>query len=306
MGDPGLTTPLQFGPAETANAEELIVMALREDLAEAGDLTCQSMIDETAVGTVRIVAREVGVLSGMPIARQVFAQLDATVQLTDHLSDGSELMAGSVVASLTGPLRSLLSGERTALNFLTRMSGVASLAAKFVAATEGTSARILDTRKTLPGWRMLDKYAVRCGGATNHRIGLFDGIIIKDNHLAAWLQTRPGATLADAVHATREHLAAVDVSVPIEVEVDTLDQLRDVLTGAPDRVLLDNMDVETLAAAVAIRNELAAKVELEASGGVTLETVPSIAASGVDFISAGALTHSAPALDLAFDWGGAV
>lgn len=294
-----------YGPAESANAAALIAMALREDLADTGDLTCQSMIDEAAVGTVQIVAREAGVLSGMPIARQVFAQLDENVKLTEHLADGSDLTAGSVVASLTGPLRSLLSGERTALNFLTRMSGVASLAAKFVAATAGTSAKILDTRKTLPGWRMLDKYAVRCGGATNHRIGLYDGIIIKDNHLAAWSQTRPGATLADAVRATREHLAAVDVSVPIEVEVDTLAQLRDVLTGGPDRILLDNMDVETLAEAVAIRNELAPHVELEGSGGVALETVPSIAASGVDFISAGALTHSAPALDLAFDWGGA-
>lgn len=182
------------------------------------------------------------------------------------------------------------------LNFMTHLSGIATLTRRFVDAVRGTRAEVLDTRKTLPGWRLLEKYAVRCGGGTNHRMGLYDGVLIKDNHLAAWTESD---SIAAAVETARQRSPA---GVSIEVEVDTLDQLSDALRGGPDIVLLDNMDVATLRQAVNIRDHTAPRVLLEASGGVTLETVAAIAQTGVERISVGGLTHSAPALDLAFDW----
>jgi nicotinate-nucleotide pyrophosphorylase (carboxylating) len=214
--------------------------------------------------------------------------------------DGSVLQPGQVVAHLSGPLRALLTGERTALNFLLRLSGVATLTSQYVAQVAGTRAGVYDTRKTFPGWRLLDKYAVRAGGGRNHRMGLYDQVLIKDNHLAGW-QTLPGEhSLPGAVRRCRE----LYPQLVVEIEVDTLTQLQQVLPARPDIVLLDNMSPQQLAEGVALRDRLAPAVELEASGGVSLRTVGAIAQTGVERISVGGLTHSARALDLAFDWEG--
>lgn len=289
---------LTFRAPERLAADRLIELALGEDLAAAGDITTAALVAPNERGTVHIVARQPGVLAGLPIVEQVFARLDAAVVVENRLEDGARLERGTVVACLRGPQRPLLTGERTALNFLTHLSGVATLTRRFADLVAGTHAGIYDTRKTLPGWRLLEKYAVRAGGGRNHRVGLYDMVLIKDNHLAGW-RAATGRTIAQAVAAAREHTGG---TVRIEVEVDSLDQLRDALHGRPDIILLDNMDCPMLAAAVALRNEAAPQVELEASGGVTLETVAAIARTGVERISAGALTHSAVALDLAFDW----
>jgi nicotinate-nucleotide pyrophosphorylase (carboxylating) len=271
-------------------------MALMEDLGDRGDLTCQALIPPSRRAEVNVVARKPGVLAGSPIGRMVFAQLDRDIEWAAAKSDGDRLQPGDVVATVSGPLNALLVGERTMLNFMTHLSGVASLTAQFVERIAGTRAVILDTRKTLPGYRRLEKYSVRCGGGTNHRMGLFDGVLIKDNHLAAWTAN---ASIAAAVKTAREKSPP---GVSIEVEVDSLDQLRDALQGGPDIVLLDNMPPAMLREAVAIRDAARQSVLLEASGGVTLETVRAVAETGVERISIGGLTHSAPALDLAFDW----
>jgi nicotinate-nucleotide pyrophosphorylase (carboxylating) len=322
---------LALSPEEREAALRLVDLALAEDLGTAGDLTSQALIPAEMRGTVNVVARAEGILAGAPVAQLVFERLDRAVTWHSRLQDGDRLTRGAVIATVSGPLRSLLTGERTALNFLMRLSGVATLTRKFVDAVAGTKAVILDTRKTLPGWRRLEKYAVRAGGGTNHRMGLGDGCLIKDNHLAAWRTDNPGSTIAEAVAVARR---SVPPSVSVEVEVDTVEQLTDALTGGPDTVqpdivLLDNMNVEKLRECVALRNKLAPNVLLEASGGIRLVgqaaslPVPStsntpvtsnpgkmqagssphdIAATGVERISVGALTHSAPALDLAFDW----
>lgn len=289
----------RFEDPERLAAEELIRLALAEDLGEAGDLTCNALVAADERAEVLVVAREAGVLAGGPVAKLVFETLDSDVEWRPEVADGSKLNRGMVVAKVVGPLRSLLTGERTALNFLQHLSGVATLTRKFVEAVAGTRAVILDTRKTIPGWRALEKYAVRAGGGTNHRLGLYDGCLIKDNHLAAWSEWRKGASLADAVREARRKVAK---GISVEIEVDTLEQLADALEGAPDIVLLDNMNTNLLRQAVTLRNERAPNVLLEASGGVTLETVAEIAKTGVERISSGALTHSARALDLAFDW----
>ena len=285
-----------FGTSEQTAAETLIALALAEDLSSVGDLTCAALIRPDEQAAVQVVARKDGILSGSPIGRRVFARLDPSVRWKTHQRDGEHVTAGSAVATVIGPLRSLLIGERTMLNFMTHLSGIATLTRRFVDAVRGTRAEILDTRKTLPGWRLLEKYAVRCGGGTNHRMGLYDGVLIKDNHLAAWTESD---SIAAAVETARQRSPA---GISIEVEVDTLDQLTDALRGGPDIVLLDNMDVATLRQAVNMRDHTAPRVLLEASGGVTLETVAAIAQTGVERISVGGLTHSAPALDLAFDW----
>lgn len=292
-------TPPSLTSAERSAAEALIRLALAEDLGAAGDVTTRALIGERETATVRIVARQAGVLAGLPVARQVFETVDPAVQWTNTLTDGALLQPGNVVADLTGSLRSLLTGERTALNFLTHLSGIASLTRRYVTSVAGTRAGIYDTRKTLPGWRLLEKYAVRAGGGHNHRVGLYDMVLIKDNHLAGWKASGANHTIAGAVRRARE---AAGPEIPVEVEVDTLEQLRDALAGHPQIVLLDNMNSERLREAVAIRDAAAPQVELEASGGVSLETVAEIARTGVERISVGALTHSAVALDLAFDW----
>ncbi|MCC7424880.1 MAG: carboxylating nicotinate-nucleotide diphosphorylase [Planctomycetaceae bacterium] len=290
-----------FGQSERAAAETLIGLALTEDLSEAGDLTSQALISENEIGEVNVVARKPGVLAGEPIGALVFERLSPPAKWTAALSDGERVARGTVIATVSGPLRTLLTGERTALNFLTHLGGIASLTRQFVDAAAGTRARILDTRKTHPGYRILEKYAVRCGGGTNHRMGLYDGVLIKDNHLAGWSEYHRGATLADAV---RQAQKACGSGVSIEVEVDTLEQLEDVLKAAPQIVLLDNMSPAQMRQAVEIRDRTQPGTLLEASGGVTLDTIPEIARTGVERISSGALTHSAPALDIAFDWKG--
>ena len=284
---------------ELKNARDVIDRALHEDLQDRGDITSNSLIPEGATGCVRVVSRQQGVLSGLSFVELVYSALGGKATVTRHCEDGAKLEPGTAVATLEGPVRALLTGERTALNLLTLLSGNATLTANFVDAVSGTKARILDTRKTLPGLRLLQKYAVRCGGGTNHRIGLYDAVLIKDNHLGAWNAAERGS-LAAAVEHARAHAPA---GVSVEIEVDTLDQLREALPGKPEYVLLDNMSLEELRSAVAIRDELAPQVLLEASGGVNLSTVGDIARTGVDRISVGALTHSAVALDLGFDWG---
>lgn len=264
------------------------------------DLTCAALVDPEAWATIDVVIRREGVLAGFPVAELVFPRLEY-VNWETLLTDGSAVRPGDVIARVEGPLRSLLIGERTALNFLMHLSGVATQTRQYVDAVAGTKAVILDTRKTLPGWRILEKYAVRCGGGTNHRMGLSDGVLIKDNHLAAWMASTDSEShsIAAAVLQARDRSPK---GVSIEVEVDTLEQLRDALAGSPDIVLLDNMGPPQLRDAVKLRDQLAGSVLLEASGGITLANIREIAECGVDRISVGALTHSAPALDIAFDW----
>jgi nicotinate-nucleotide pyrophosphorylase (carboxylating) len=221
--------------------------------------------------------------------------VDSTLTFTPQLADGSPVARGTVLATVSGPLRSILVAERTALNFLQRLGGVASLTRKFVDAVVGFRAKLLDTRKTTPGWRLLEKYAVRMGGGANHRIGMYDGILIKDNHLAGL-----GGDVRQAVERARAYPG--NAGLPVEVEVDTLEQLEAALAARADIVLLDNMPPETMRSAVARRDAVSPGTLLEASGGVNLSTVRDIAATGVDRISVGALTHSAAALDIALDY----
>ena len=283
---------------EKTRAEEVIRQALHEDLSELGDITSNQLIPVTERGSVQIRTRQEGILAGIPFIPVVYELLGGGVDVQIERLDGSRLRPGDIVATLTGPVRTLLTGERTALNLLTLLSGNASLTARFVDAIQGTKARILDTRKTLPGLRLLQKYAVRCGGGTNHRVGLFDAVLIKDNHLGAWRANRHG-TLADAVRQARH---SVTLGTTVEIEVDTLEQFCDAIGGEPDIVLLDNMSLGEMREAVRVRDNFAPRILLEASGGVRLDTVTEIARTGVDRISVGALTHSAPALDLGFDW----
>lgn len=285
-----------FDTHEHAIASILVDLALAEDLAHLGDLTCAALIDPDQQGSVQVVARKAGVLAGSPIGRLVFQKIEPEIRWVSHKQDGDFLQPGDVIAEVTGPVTHLLTGERTMLNFMTHLSGIATLTQTYVAEVEGTQAKILDTRKTHPGYRVLEKYAVRCGGGTNHRMGLYDGVLIKDNHLAAW---KDKGTIAAAIQTARRVSPA---GISIEVEVDTLVQLRDALSGEPDIVLLDNMSLPQLREAVAIRNTLAPQVLLEASGGITLAVLKEVAQTGVERISVGALTHSAVALDLAFDW----
>ena len=258
---------IEFTDVERAAAKPLLTVALREDLGREGDITTQAFLPADEVGIVRIVSRQAGVVAGLPLAETVWKLLNPDVQVRTLLPDGSPVSPGCVIAEVTGKVPILLAGERAALNFMTHLSGIASLTAKFVAAVAGTKAKILDTRKTLPGWRILAKYAVRAGGGCNHRMGLFDAVLIKDNHLAAWKATGADHTVASAVLAARSKVAA---GVTVEVEVDTLEQLRDALTAKPDIVLLDNMGPELLREAVTIRDAQAPSVQLEASGGIQL------------------------------------
>ncbi|QDT99619.1 carboxylating nicotinate-nucleotide diphosphorylase [Gimesia aquarii] len=290
---------IQFTQPQETAAKALIKLSLEEDLNQIGDLTCQALINESDQAEIQIVARQAGILAGAPIASLVFSELDSPVHCSHHLSDGDTLQPGSIIATYSGPLNSILIGERTILNFMTHLSGIASLTAKYVEAIQGTNATILDTRKTLPGWRVLEKYAVTAGGGTNHRMGLYDGVLIKDNHLAAWASRYSEPSIAAAIRHARE--SAPD-GKNIEVEVDRLDQLADALQATPEIVLLDNMPPELLRQAIQIRNQQSPSTLLEASGGITLESIRSIADTGVERISIGAITHSAVSLDLGFDW----
>jgi nicotinate-nucleotide pyrophosphorylase (carboxylating) len=290
--------PPLFDQDSTSFAITLARMSLNEDLRDVGDVTCLSTIPADLQATVRIVSRESGVVSGLPLIPIVFHELSSDVSALVSLNDGDRIDRGTVLASLTGSVRALLTGERTILNFMTHLSGIASRTAQFVDAIAGTKACILDTRKTLPGYRALQKYAVRCGGGTNHRMGLYDGVLIKDNHLAA----RGDSACASAVADARRYMVNSGRNTSIEIEVDTLEQLLDALKEKPEIVLLDNMSPPQLRQAVTLRDEHCPSTLLEASGGITLQTVRSVAETGVERISIGGLTHSSPALDLGFDW----
>jgi nicotinate-nucleotide pyrophosphorylase (carboxylating) len=272
--------------------EQAVAAALEEDLGSVGDITTDAIIPANAQGEASIIVRKPGVIAGLDLAEATFKSLDPDVRFTRIVEDASKVEAGGIIANLAGKTRALLTGERTALNFLGLLSGIATLTATYVAAVEGTRAKIVETRKTTPGLRAPEKYAVRCGGGMNHRFGLYDAVLVKDNHIAA------AGGLADALNTLR---AAVGHLVKIEVEVDTLDQLEEALRFPIDAVLLDNMDVGTLKKAVAL---VKGRVVTEASGGVTLENVGEIAKTGVDLISVGALTHSARSLDSSLEWKG--
>ncbi|MBM4193199.1 MAG: carboxylating nicotinate-nucleotide diphosphorylase [Gemmatimonadetes bacterium] len=284
--------PLVFPLDETA-VESLVAEALAEDAA-ARDITTIATVPPGRRARANIVAREPGVIAGAVLATTAFRLLDRDVAIRVDRHDGEVVAAGETVMHLSGQTRGILSAERTALNFLQRMSGIASLTAKFVAAVQGTRAKIVDTRKTTPGRRLLEKYAVRCGGGANHRMDLAAAVLIKDNHLAA-----VGGDVAEAVRRVREH---ADSGIMVQVECDTLDQLREAVRAHADSVLLDNMSLENLRQAVSLAATFGSRVITEASGGVTLASVAAIAATGVDRISVGALTHSPPALDLALDF----
>jgi nicotinate-nucleotide pyrophosphorylase (carboxylating) len=271
--------------------DAIIELALSEDIG-SGDLTARTVIPETARATGQMLLKSTGVISGLTVVERVFARVDTKIRWQALVEDGVSLEAGTVIGEIAGPARSVLTAERTALNFVQRLSGVATLTRTFVDAIAGTGARIIDTRKTTPGMRVLDKQAVRHGGGFNHRIGLFDGVMIKDNHISA---LGGDDAIGEAVDRARSQ---IPYTVKIEVEVANLEQLRLALASGAEIIMLDNMSIEMMREAVAIT---AGKAILEASGGVNLASVRAIAESGVDVISVGALTHSAPALDISVD-----
>jgi nicotinate-nucleotide pyrophosphorylase (carboxylating) len=262
----------------------LIELAIAEDIGP-GDATSQAIIPLELVIEGRILAKDTGVIAGLPVAEAVFSRIDSELRMVSHVRDGDTVGPGDLIAEVSGPGRSMLAAERLALNFLQQLSGIATLTRKFVDAVRGSGAVILDTRKTRPGYRVLDKYAVRMGGGTNHRLSLYDMLLVKDNHIEA----------AGSITAAVERACAAFPSLPIEVEVKNLDELREALVLRVDRIMLDNMSLEEMRTAVQI---VAGRVPLEASGNVDMERVAAIAATGVDCISIGALTHSAPVLDL--------
>ncbi len=278
------------------DCRELVRMALREDLGDDGDITSLAVIAAERRGNAAIVSREVGVAAGVRLPTVVLEEADADASWLTTVEDGEPIKRGTVVGKLEGNARDLLRCERVTLNLMSRLCGVATLTERYVAAVGPAPTKVYDTRKTTPGWRLLEKFAVHCGGGQNHRTGLYDAVMIKDNHLA--LADEAGLTPADAVLRARQAWP----DRVIEVEVDTLEQFRGVLPAGPDIVLLDNMTNEQLREAVRVRGESAPGVVLEASGGVRLDTIGAIAATGVDRISVGALTHSAVGLDLGLDW----
>ncbi|HMJ89508.1 MAG TPA: carboxylating nicotinate-nucleotide diphosphorylase [Candidatus Acidoferrum sp.] len=277
--------------------EELILQHVRAALAEdvgTGDVTTVATIPPDATSTARMVAREPMSIAGLDLAAAAFRQLAPNIVIQFSARDGQRIGAGGVLLTVSGSVRAILTGERIALNFVQRLSGVATLTAQFVEAVRFTHTRILDTRKTTPGWRDLEKYAVACGGGQNHRFGLWDMVLIKDNHLVALRDAKPNA-IAAAVNRARQY----SPQLKVEVEADTLDQVAQAVDAGADIVLLDNMRLDQLRAAVAFVD---GRAKTEASGGVTLQTVRGIAETGVDFISAGAITHSARAVDIGLDF----
>jgi nicotinate-nucleotide pyrophosphorylase (carboxylating) len=282
-------------------------MAIQEDLGRTADLTTMALVPPGKSGRAAIVARKPGVASGVDLIEAMLQEMEAPIQVEMLVGDSEPFEATKQLAILSGDSRSLLTCERTILNFLGRLCGIATWTGQHVAAIEGYSSRIYDTRKTTPGWRRLEKYAVRCGGGHTHRLGLCDAILIKDNHLAC--RADAGGNLLNpkqAVEQARSFLqsgAFIFAELPIiEIEIDSLEQLEDALAASPDIILLDNMNVEKLKEAILTRNIQAPSVELEASGGVNLGTIREIASTGIDRISVGSLTHSAVNLDLGLDW----
>ncbi|MEM6538195.1 MAG: carboxylating nicotinate-nucleotide diphosphorylase [Pseudomonadota bacterium] len=270
---------------------QLVVQtALAEDLGLAGDITSNACVPEDRKATAAIVARKPGRLAGLSLVAETFRQVDASLDVAIKLGDGETINPGDTCVEITGAARSILSGERVALNYLCHLSGIATATEQLVNGTVGTKAKIACTRKTTPGLRLFEKHAVLCGGGVNHRFGLFDAVMIKDNHIAAC-----GGDIKTAINIARERVGHL---VKVEVEIDTLEQLQACLDADPDVILLDNMTPKDLIAAVQLVD---GRAILEASGNVTKDTVPMIAATGVDIISSGWITHSAPALDLGLD-----
>jgi nicotinate-nucleotide pyrophosphorylase (carboxylating) len=270
------------------NALRLIDLALAEDKG-SGDWTTRWIVPARARAVATIVAKEEGVVAGLAVASAVFLRLDPRVQILMERADGDRVKPGDVVCTIKGPARAILTGERTCLNFLQRLSGIATLTRRYVDAIAGTKATILDTRKTTPGWRTLEKDAVRAGGADNHRFGLYDMVMIKENH------SEIAGSVADAIARVSESNTR---GLRVEVEVRDKKELKEALQAGCDRILLDNMDVQAIREAVRIVRKTSPKVEIEASGNMTLERVRLVAEAGVDYISVGALTHSADSLDL--------
>ena len=267
-----------------AAARPLIELAIAEDIGP-GDATSEAVLPATLALCGRVIAKRAGVIAGLPVAEAVFRRVDPDLRLSSHVQDGDSVTPGDIVAEVNGPGQGMLASERLALNFLQHLSGIATLTRAFVDAVDGTKATVLDTRKTHPGYRVLEKYAVRMGGGHNHRMSLHDMLLVKDNHIEA----------AGSITAAVEQARSFHPDLPIEVEVKNLDELREAVRLNVDRIMLDNMDLDQMQEAVRLTS---GRVDLEASGGVDLERVAAIAATGVDYISIGALTHSAPALDL--------
>ena len=287
------------------DCRRIVRLAVREELDDRYDWTTVALAPAGRRAGVAVVARQAGTIAGVQAATVALEEMEADVRWVPAVEDGQPVEPGQCVARIEGSVRDLLTSERLVLNLIGRLSGIATLTRQYVEAVRGTRARIYDTRKTTPGWRRLEKYAVRCGGGCNHRTGLFDAVLIKDNHLAL-----ARCSAGEAVQRVHEFLHQMAPDMPqaqrmiVEVEVDRLDQLDDVLPHGPDIVLLDNMSLDDLREAVARRDAADPSVELEASGGVTLRTVRAIAETGVERISVGALTHSAVSLDVAMDWEG--
>ncbi|MEM9105790.1 MAG: carboxylating nicotinate-nucleotide diphosphorylase [Pseudomonadota bacterium] len=269
--------------------ERLVHRALDEDLGRAGDITSQAIINPDAEARVVIVSRQDGVIAGLPFVESAFQKLDANIHIENEKSDGDTVSADTVICRVEGYARAVLAAERVALNFLMHLSGVATLTAAYAAEIAHTRARVCCTRKTMPGLRVAEKYAVRCGGGTNHRFGLDDAVLIKDNHIAI------AGGVGAAVRSARDHVGHL---VKVEVEVDTLDQLKEALEAGPDAILLDNMNPLELAEAVAINS---GRAVLEASGNIDLTTIRAVAESGVDLISTSKITMAAPTLDVGLD-----
>ncbi|MFU0507871.1 carboxylating nicotinate-nucleotide diphosphorylase [Pseudaminobacter sp. NGMCC 1.201702] len=283
---------MKIAPLPTVMLEPLVRAALLEDLGRAGDLTTEAVVPKEHHARTVLVARQSGVVAGLDLAMLAFRLIDPDVEFSVEQPDGNNVTRGEVIASVVGPARAILTAERTALNFLCHLSGIATATASVVAAVRGHGAKIVCTRKTTPGLRAVEKYAVRAGGGSNHRFGLDDAILIKDNHIAIAGGVRP------ALERARRRAGHL---VKIEVEVDTLAQLEEVLGFAPDAVLLDNMSLDHLRRAIVI---VGGRAITEASGRITSDTARAIAATGVDLISIGRLTHSAPILDIGLDYRG--
>jgi nicotinate-nucleotide pyrophosphorylase (carboxylating) len=282
-------------PGAWPSVDRAIDAALEEDVG-SGDVTTLWIVREEAIARADLIAKAEGVIAGLEVAARVFRKVDERAAFHPRVSDGQRVRPGTPIAGVSGPARAILTGERTALNFLQRMSGIATATAACVAAVAGTGTSILDTRKTAPGLRLLDKYAVRAGGGVNHRAGLHDMVLIKDNHIEA------ADGIPSAVGRVRSAMAKEERDLQVEVEVKNLDELREALACRVDRIMLDNMDLETMKEAVRIVRASPGRPEIEASGGVTLETLRPIAKTGVDFISIGALTHSVKALDISLQF----
>jgi nicotinate-nucleotide pyrophosphorylase (carboxylating) len=301
---------IEWDAATAEDCRQLIRLAVREDLERQHDWTTLALVNEGRTGAADVVARQPGIVAGVRAVLETIAETNADLRFEPSVADGDRVDGKTSLGRISGKVRDLLTCERIILNIVGRMMGVATLAGQYVEQVAGTRARIYDTRKTTPGWRRLEKFAVRCGGARNHRLGLYDAVLIKDNHLAQFAAPgeTAGATAARAVRQARQfllELTSVDLTPSggiVEIEVDTLEQLTAVLAEAPDIVLLDNMPLPQLREAVAMRDVASPGVELEASGGVNLDTVRQIAETGVDRISVGGMTHAAKSLDVGLDW----